>query len=249
METINATSRHVKLVPSLFPHRSPTLYFDYPADFPSREQEYTTKQINERKQLWYKTSWTRRCIRDVFHPAQLTQCISKKSTNWICAWTNHLPGEQLRVLKSFQRVNHFPGTWCIGRKDNLLRTLRKARKRRSAPSEGKTINAFDYHPNTYILPQQYDEWSRAAERDKCAVFITKPKNSSNARNIKVITPSKRNMVPRSKPCIIQRYIEDPYLLKKRSLTFACTFLLLRTIHSSYIYTTRAWFGSVPRTIR
>ena len=215
----------IKLCPSLFQHRTPTLYFDYPCKFPSRKQKFIMKQIDEKENLLYKASWVRRCIRDVFHPAQLSLCGDNKSDDWICAWTNHLPEETIRDLKYYQRVNHFPGTWCIGRKDNLLRSLRRARKY-SFKSGRKPQNAFDFHPTTYILPEQYKEWTRATERDRSTTYIMKPKNSSNARRIKVIKPSKRKYIPRTKSCILQKYIEDPYLLKKKKFDIRLYVLVL-----------------------
>lgn len=33
-----------------------------------------------------------------------------------------------RNLNRFQKVNHFPGSWCIGRKDRLLRTLARQKR-------------------------------------------------------------------------------------------------------------------------
>lgn len=50
------------------------------------------------------------------------------------------------------QVNHFPDTWCIGRKDRLARVL--ARKQRQHPA------AFDFMAKSYVLPYDADELVR-----------------------------------------------------------------------------------------
>ena len=41
-------------------------------------------------------------------------------------------------LSFMRQVNHFPGSWCIGRKDRLARTIQKFRRTHNA--------AFNIHP-------------------------------------------------------------------------------------------------------
>ena len=43
-------------------------------------------------------------------------------------WGRHLPPDVYSGLKSYQKVNHFPGTWCIGRKDRLATNLMRSRR-------------------------------------------------------------------------------------------------------------------------
>lgn len=45
----------------------------------------------------------------------------------------------------FQKCNHFPGTWELGRKDRLYKNLAKMRRLRGA--------AFDLTPRFFCLPQ------------------------------------------------------------------------------------------------
>ena len=44
------------------------------------------------------------------------------------------------------KVNHFPGSWCIGRKDRLARTLLGFKRRLG--------RVYDFHPEVYHLPSE-----------------------------------------------------------------------------------------------
>lgn len=51
-----------------------------------------------------------------------------------------------------RQVNHFPDTWCIGRKDRLARAV--TRKQRQHPTQ------FDFMAKSYVLPYDAEELSR-----------------------------------------------------------------------------------------
>lgn len=59
-------------------------------------------------------------------------------------------GTHLKVLEGmtrFQKLNHFPGCWHLGRKDYLWKHLN--RQRRAHP------DAYNFVPNTYIFPSDF----------------------------------------------------------------------------------------------
>jgi tubulin polyglutamylase TTLL4 len=56
----------------------------------------------------------------------------------------------LKSMNRFQKVNHFPGCWYLGRKDNLWINLSKMK--RQFQSE------YDFVPNTYLLAYDYDRF-------------------------------------------------------------------------------------------
>ena len=49
-----------------------------------------------------------------------------------------------------QKINHFPGCWNLGRKDNLWMNLSKMK--RKFPID------YDYFPNTYLMAYDYDRF-------------------------------------------------------------------------------------------
>ena len=52
------------------------------------------------------------------------------SLNYNCLWGKVPPLEELAQMNPYQRVNHFPGTYNLDRKDSLARNLTKFRRRR-----------------------------------------------------------------------------------------------------------------------
>lgn len=56
----------------------------------------------------------------------------------------------MKAMNINQRMNHFPGCWNMGRKDNLWMNLSKMK--RKYPKE------YDFVPNTYLLAYDYDRF-------------------------------------------------------------------------------------------
>ena len=87
-------------------------------------------------------------------------------------------------LKSFQRVNHFPKSFEITRKDLLYKNISKM----NASFTNK--NYFDFVPQSFILPGEYaflDEVFniiiQAIQKDPLQIWIIKPVASSQGRGI------------------------------------------------------------------
>lgn len=110
-------------------------------------------------------------------------------------WCSPLKSEEYRAIRRFQRVNHFPGTWELGRKDRLARSLARMRRRHGA--------AFHIAPKTFNLPGDADEWVLEAQstRGQEALYILKPPASSRGRGIRLArsaaeVPTHKNLLVR-----------------------------------------------------
>jgi tubulin polyglutamylase TTLL4 len=64
-------------------------------------------------------------------------------------WGKHISSEKFKNIKSFQKINHFPMSFEIGRKDNMYKNWEKIR---TVVSRDERIQ-LDYCPETYILPR------------------------------------------------------------------------------------------------
>lgn len=80
----------------------------------------------------------------------------------------------IRKLNKYQRYNHFPSTWQLGRKDNLWRNFSYFKK-----TYGK--KHFDYLPMTYILPDDLEKFKKEVH----PLFLLQNKNSSSSNVNKV----------------------------------------------------------------
>jgi len=70
----------------------------------------------------------------------------RKSNDWTGQWGKHMNSFLFKTLKDFQKLNHFPGTFQIGRKDRLWKNLQRLMLKYSKKE-------FGFMPTTYILPQ------------------------------------------------------------------------------------------------
>ena len=105
----------------------------------------------------------------------------------------HVNEELLKNMKSFQRVNHFPGAFEITRKDHLTRNVREM--------SDKYPNMFDFLPSSYVLPGDHDEFVQKSKKEK-GPWIIKPTRLSRGRGIYLI--DKIDQVPRNDTLIISK---------------------------------------------
>ena len=209
-ERLHKSNGNITFTKSLFNHRPPTVFFDYP--FSKKRQKSPHTCVVEKKgfrELTYSCSWERNCIKNAFNEAGFVRNKSKKLQ--CCDWIKPPPAGYFKKITKFNKVNHFPGSWCIGRKDRLLRCIQTA-KRFASSSKVKEKDAYDFFPEGWILPQHYESWLKVAKMERNPIFILKPSASSRGRGIKLIHKGNVHTVSPKKVCIIQRYIKDPYLI-------------------------------------
>jgi hypothetical protein len=118
-------------------------------------------------------------------------------------WGAHLKKESFSNMGSYQRINHFPGTFEIGRKDRLYRNLARMKRHHGA-------SGFSFFPQTWVLPQDWEELKRDFGARGGGTLIVKPPASARGQGIKVI--SELSQIPKRKTALIQRYLDDPYLI-------------------------------------
>ncbi|KAJ7318897.1 Tubulin polyglutamylase ttll4 [Desmophyllum pertusum] len=184
------------LVPSLFVHVPATVYF-------FTEGEKVAQLPTELRKLlrWKMSSIT---------PNVIKQCIARagfkptKRNDWLGYWGKHMKATCFKTVREYQKVNHFPGTFQIGRKDRLWRNLS-----RMMVHHGK--KEYGFVPQTYILPYDFKllkrAWDDGSSRQK---WILKPPASARGIGIRVI--HKWNQIPRKRPVIVQRYLAKPLLI-------------------------------------
>jgi len=215
--TVNPLEPHVPCAPQagktflilpLFEGRPPTVIFDYPP------QCLIETRLNSRcfampenekgsKKLMFKVSEKApayNCILNSFKHAGFEQTKSHKFNIIISKVPTPM---SLRWLSSYQRFNHFPGAWNLGRKDNLWRNV--WRMKRAFGAE------YEICPMTYLFPEDYDRFMSDKEvADSGALWILKPAASSCGRGIRVI--SRKTKLKRKKGYIVSKYISNPHTL-------------------------------------
>jgi len=108
----------------------------------------------------------------------------------------------LRELSAFQKTNHFPGIWNLGRKDNLWRNISKMKR--------KFGKEYEICPLTFILPEDYKRFLNEREEHPKALWIMKPSASSCGRGIKIL--SKKTHVTKRNGQVISKYVSKPHTI-------------------------------------
>ncbi|XP_039553184.1 tubulin polyglutamylase TTLL4 [Passer montanus] len=185
------------LVCSLFPNVPPTIYFS------TRDETVEKLPWEQRKLLrWKMCRVTPNIVKQTIGRSHFR--VSKKSSDWLGCWGHHMKSPGFKAIREHQKLNHFPGSFQIGRKDRLWRNLLKMQARC-----GK--KEFNFFPQSFILPQDIKllrkAWEEGASRQK---WIVKPPASARGIGIQVI--HKWSQLPKRRPLLVQRYLHKPYLI-------------------------------------
>ncbi|KAI1899107.1 hypothetical protein AGOR_G00058080 [Albula goreensis] len=185
------------LVPSLFPFTPPTLYF-------STANERVEPLPPEQSKLlkWKMSSVTPNVVKHTLARSHFRA--TKKSHDWLGCWGHHMRSPGFRAIHEHQKLNHFPGSFQIGRKDRLWRNLSKMQA-----LYGK--REFSFFPQSFVLPQDMKLLRRAWEEGGSRIkWIIKPPASARGNGIQVI--HRWSQMPRRRPLLVQRYLHKPYLI-------------------------------------
>ncbi|XP_078320455.1 uncharacterized protein LOC111112129 isoform X2 [Crassostrea virginica] len=185
------------LTESLFPNIPPTIHFE--------TEGFKVEQLpwDLRKLLkWRMSPITPNIVKHTLARSHFR--ITKRNHDWLGCWGKHMKSQGFKAIREYQKLNHFPGSFQIGRKDRLWRNLSKLQVQ-----NGK--KEFGFFPQTFVLPSDMKllkrAWEDGGPKQK---WIVKPPASARGIGIKVI--NKWNQIPRKRPVIVQKYLGRPYLI-------------------------------------
>ena len=191
------------MLPSLFAGRPPTVFLDYP-QFMNRQREQGRGRIfelkNEKhKPLYFRSNHTIVCVSGAMKRSGFKRLV--KGTGYNFFWGHHLKDSALQKLHPEQKVNHFPGSYTLGRKDYLWKNI--SRQQRAHPE------AYDFVARTYVMPRDRE----LLEKDYVdgEVYIVKPPASAEGRGIRLVNRWESMPKP-GQPAVVQRYLDDPLLI-------------------------------------
>ncbi|KAI8899153.1 tubulin-tyrosine ligase family-domain-containing protein [Globomyces pollinis-pini] len=128
----------------------------------------------------------------------------------------------------YQRLNHFPNTAILTKKDSLFRLLKTM----------KCIygSAYDFFPLSFCVPTEYKKFLRhfqnTEDNQKKDVWICKPTDLSRGRGIFVF----RELHELSYDCsaMVQKYIPNPLLISGYKFDMRC-YVLVRSYDPLIVY--------------
>ncbi|ESO06681.1 hypothetical protein HELRODRAFT_155740 [Helobdella robusta] len=128
---------------------------------------------------------------------------TNRTNAWLGTWCRNIKTPLYKNIKDYQKFNHFPAIYQIGRKDHLHRNI--TRMVNNFGSE-----QFGFTPQTFILPANMKAFFAAWKANPCKKWIIKPPASARGLGIKVVSKVDDALV--SRMIIIQKYISNPYLI-------------------------------------
>ncbi|NXJ15132.1 TTLL5 polyglutamylase, partial [Odontophorus gujanensis] len=159
--------------------------------------------IGERYHLSYKIVRTdSRLVRSILTAHGFHE-VHPSSSDYNLMWTgSHLKPYLLRSLTDIQKVNHFPRSYELTRKDRLYKNVSRMQL-----SHG--FKTFHILPQTFILPAEYQEFCSTYSKDR-GPWIVKPVASSRGRGVYLI--NNPNQIVLEDNILVSRYISNPLLI-------------------------------------
>ncbi|KAL6477548.1 hypothetical protein MHYP_G00133830 [Metynnis hypsauchen] len=129
--------------------------------------------------------------------------VHPNSNDFNLMWTgSHLKTYLLRTLQDFQKVNHFPRSYELTRKDRLYKNIQRMQQTHG-------FQNFHIVPQTFVLPAEYQEFCNYFCKDK-GPWIIKPVASSRGRGIYLV--SSPSQIPLDENILVSRYVSSPLLI-------------------------------------
>uniref|UniRef100_A0AC35TM56 Tubulin--tyrosine ligase-like protein 9 n=1 Tax=Rhabditophanes sp. KR3021 TaxID=114890 RepID=A0AC35TM56_9BILA len=122
---------------------------------------------------------------------------------WLGYWGRHMKSNSYKSLHFYQKVNHVPGAFHIGRKDRLWQHLSEMMDR---------LDSDDYFvmPKTYILPKEINQATHYLNSNPQKKLILKP--PASARGVGIVLSTNPLDLHSKEPMVAQEYVENPLLI-------------------------------------
>ncbi|KAM6445611.1 tubulin polyglutamylase TTLL5 [Rhynochetos jubatus] len=159
--------------------------------------------IGERYHLSYKIVRTdSRLVRSILTAHGFHE-VHPNSSDYNLMWTgSHLKPYLLRSLTDIQKVNHFPRSYELTRKDRLYKNV-------SRMQLAHGFKTFHILPQTFMLPTEYQDFCNTYSKDR-GPWIVKPVASSRGRGVYLI--NNPNQIVLEDNILVSRYISNPLLI-------------------------------------
>ncbi|XP_025418324.1 tubulin polyglutamylase TTLL4-like [Sipha flava] len=217
-EQKNISEQHSGLRLSLFSNMPPYIRFS------SHDVKGESFPIDLQILLkWELSSITPYIVRQIIQNSGLK--LVRKTIDYFGTWGKHMKSLYFKNLRDQQKFNHIPGTFEIGRKDRLWKNLY-----RLMSIYGN--DQFGFIPTSYILPRDVNILREVWKENDEDKWIVKPPASARGTGIHVI--SKWSQIPKKVPLVVQRYIDNPYLINDTKFDLRL-YILITSINPLRIY--------------
>jgi len=111
-------------------------------------------------------------------------------------------------LNEYQKINHFPSSYEITRKDKLCMNVLRMQEKFGR-------KAFNITPETFVLPEEFADFFSFFHKEKNKegkkpLWIIKPNAKSQGKGIYLVDDI--NEINLDEPCVVSKYIPNPLLI-------------------------------------
>jgi hypothetical protein len=204
-DTVTSVSEDVKIILYSSNHQKQRMIQNH------NIQLIVEKTTKKDKMLYYKLSESAvefNCVKSAFRKAGFKRT---SKSNFNALWTKQIPLEEYSQLNQYQKINHFPGSQQLGRKDCLHKNISRMRRLYG--------NDFSFLPKCWMWPEEKKELQYEMDKNKIDnnksqrftdhLYIIKPRASSRGRGIHVVSDLSNIKLDN---CIVQKYIHNPMLI-------------------------------------
>jgi len=203
--------RIIILLTSVFENRAPTILFTYTTacGAPQRNMDRSFSTGPDAPKMYYAHTdrvHEYNAVINILRQGGLYR-LRPDARRWALLWSNHPPPETLNALVPGQKTNHFPGSFHLGRKDLIWRSLARMRKKHGL--------AYEITPEVFVFPREMADWDQTRMADDSALWIWKPCSASCGRGIRVLSsnPNSEELADlKRRRGVLQRYIPNPLLI-------------------------------------
>ncbi|XP_076629900.1 putative tubulin polyglutamylase TTLL9 [Colletes latitarsis] len=219
---------------------------------PPRERRNSTtkkKQNGDDKVVKFRCDFPSTQVR-VMLARGWTQVTDPNDLSWHLWWceTNDVRQALDSKLTPYQRIPHFRNHYELTRKNYLYRNLKRYKKSLLKSTKTDEAELCDSMPLTFELPNDYSLFAEEYHKQPGATWIVKPAGRSQGKGIFLIKKLKdlaewrtkglffQQMEPPAETFIVQKYVENPYLLAGRKFDLRI-YALVTSFHP-----TKAWLA-------
>uniref|UniRef100_A0A914YTS5 Uncharacterized protein n=1 Tax=Panagrolaimus superbus TaxID=310955 RepID=A0A914YTS5_9BILA len=192
---------------SVFEHMPPTIKF-YGKLLPVKKPSPTMKDTL----IWAHNPLLSNPMRHILRQSHFTIQPIENNDGWLGYWGRHWKTSDYLQMNINQKVNHYPGSFHIGRKDRIWCHLKEFMHRFG--------NEFDFMPKTFLMPDDLEDLIDYLNEDEENAVIVKPPASARGAGISIVSDAEQLPeidfeLKKSKYWVAQKYIINPYLINDK----------------------------------
>ena len=200
-------------------------YVDIPKELISENNKATPKPITKTKYYYKLFGQDCALVRNLLEDNGFIQC-PRTSSDFTILWSSiHLKPMLFSTLHKFQKINHFPRSCELTRKDLLYKNISKYKT--LFPGTG-----FNFISDSFLLPNEHKFLEDEISKSPDTLWIAKPFANCQGRGI--FLTNNIEDIPALQNLIVSKYIQNPYLIHNKKFDLRC-YVLLTSLMPLRIY--------------